>query len=336
MYRVKVKENYPISKKQQIVNAVIKDIEKGIFPKEKQLPSINQFSEENNVARDTIGKAYQQLRKRGYITSIPGRGYYVLGKNKKKIKVLLIFNNISSFKKIIYESLLVELGGKVKVDLQIHHYGPKCLKAILEENLGKYDYFVIMPHFFSHAKEKEYIDVIKMVPPHELILLDKNLPQLQFPHRAVYQDFKKEIYEALNTSASLIKKYKSIKLILPEDIHHPKEIAEGIKKFCIEKRLKFSIKDSIGSESLIKDTIYIVADEDSLESLLKKVKELNFELRKDLGIISFNEMVFKDLLNITVISTDFAQMGRTAAKLILGNECEQYTIPYYLINRGSL
>lgn len=39
MYRVKIKENYPISKKQQIVNAVIKDIEKGIFPKEKQLPS---------------------------------------------------------------------------------------------------------------------------------------------------------------------------------------------------------------------------------------------------------------------------------------------------------
>lgn len=336
MYRVKLKENHRISKIQQIVNAVIKDIEVGVFPKEKQLPSINQFSDENNVARETVEKAYRQLKKRGYIASIPGRGFYVLGKNRKRLKVLLIFNKLSSFKKIIYESLLEELGTKAKVDLQIHHYDPKKLKDILEEHLGKYDYFVIMPHFFSNAKEKEYIDIIKMVPAHELILLDKNLPQLKFPYRAVYQDFKTDIYEALSSSASHIKKYKSITLILPEDIHHPKEIAEGIEQFSNEKHLKFSVIDSIGSEPLIKDSIYIVTDEDNLATLLKKIRELKLELRKDLGIISFNETVFKELLDITVISTDFAQMGRTAAKLILGKECEQYNNPFYLIQRGSL
>ena len=336
MYRVKLKENHRISKIQQIVNAVVKDIEVGVFPKEKQLPSINQFSDENNVARETVEKAYRQLKKRGYIASIPGRGFYVLGKNRKRLKVLLIFNKLSSFKKIIYESLLEELGAKAKVDLQVHHYDPKKLKEILEEHLGKYDYFVIMPHFFSNAKEKEYIDIIKMVPAHELILLDKNLPQLKFPYRAVYQDFKTDIYAALSSSASHIKKYKSIILILPEDIHHPKEIAEGIKQFSNEKGLKFSIIDSVGSGPLIKDSIYIVTDEDNLATLLKKIRELKLELRKDLGIISFNETVFKELLDITVISTDFAQMGRTAAKLILGKECEQYNNPFYLIQRGSL
>ncbi len=335
MYHVKVKENHRISKVQQIVNAVVKDIEAGVLPGEKQLPSINQFSDKNNVARDTVEKAYRELRKRGYITSFPGRGYYVLGKNKKQLKVLLIFNKLSSFKKIIYENLLEELDVKAKVDLQIHHYDPKRLKGILEENLGKYDYFVIMPHFFSNAKEKEYIDVIKMVPAHQLILLDKNLPQLQFPYRAVYQDFKKDIYEVLNASASFIRKYKSVTLILPEEIHHPKEIAKGIKNFCREQQLKFYIIDNV-SEPLIKHTVYIVTDEDNLARLLKKVRELNLALRKDLGIISFNETVFKELLDITVISTDFAQMGRTAAKLILGKECEQYNNPFYLINRGSL
>lgn len=336
MYRVKLKENHRISKIQQIVDAVVKDIEVGVFPKEKQLPSINQFSDENHVARETVEKAYRQLKKRGFIASIPGRGYYVLGKNRKRLKVLLIFNKLSSFKKIIYESLIEELGAKAKVDLQIHHYDPKKLKEILEEHLGKYDYFVIMPHFFSNAKEKEYIDIIKMVPAHELILLDKNLPQLHFPYRAVYQDFKKDIYEALSSSASHIIKYKSIILILPEEIHHPKEIAESIEQFSNEKHLKFSIIDSVGSGPLIKDSIYIVTDEDNLATLLKKIRELKLELRKDLGIISFNETVFKELLDITVISTDFAQMGRTAAKLILGKECEQYNNPFYLIQRGSL
>src|SRR5215218_9563378 len=128
MYRVKVAENSRVSKVYQIVNALVGDIEAGRLEKEHKLSSINQFSKENSVARDTVEKAYKLLRKRGYIASFPGRGYFVLGSYRKQRKVLLIFNKLSSFKKIIYESLVKALAGKAKVYLQIHNYNPKRLK----------------------------------------------------------------------------------------------------------------------------------------------------------------------------------------------------------------
>lgn len=336
MYQVKVSNNARLSKVQQIVNALVKDIETGRLKADQKLPSINQFSDENRVARDTVEKAYQQLKKRGYIASFPARGYFVLANWKKQKKVLLIFNKLSSFKKIIYENLLKSLGTKAKVDLQIHHYDPRLLKEILEEHLGNYDYYAIMPHFFSGASDKDFLDIIKKVPAHQLIILDKSLPQLTFAHRAICQDFKEDIYQALHSLAPSLKKYKSITLVLPGDIHHPPEIATGIKAFCQDKKLKFHHVENVAEGALRKHTVYILTEEDELANLLKKVRRSDCIPGKDIGIISFNETVFKELLDITVISTDFAQMGRTAAKLILGNEYEQCKNPFVVIPRGSL
>ena len=336
MYKVKLKDNIQSSKVEQIVHAMAKDIDNNVLKQGQQLPTINDFSEQNKVARDTIEKAYKRLRTKGYIASYPGRGYFVLDKKRKKLRVLLIFNKISSFKKIIYDSILEGLFKKAKVDLRIHHYDPNLLREILDDTIGRYDYYVIMPHFLSYAKEKQYIDIIKMIPRHELILLDKNLPQLKFPYKAVYQDFKMDIYEALNSSVGVIRKYKNITLVLPKEIHHPKELAKGISDFCDEQSLVFRVIEYINYESIIKHTLFIVTDEENLAQLLKKIGELNLVLQRDIGIVSFNETVFKELLNITVVSTDFAKMGRTVAKLILGKEIGQHKNPFYLIKRKSL
>jgi hypothetical protein len=46
---------------------------------------------------------------------------------------------------------------KVKVDLHIHHYSTPLFKEIMEENLGKYQYYVIMPHFVSHTPTAQII-----------------------------------------------------------------------------------------------------------------------------------------------------------------------------------
>jgi DNA-binding transcriptional regulator YhcF (GntR family)/ribosomal protein L7Ae-like RNA K-turn-binding protein len=325
-----------ISKVQQIVNALTKEIVMGTLKLDDQLPSINEFSQKNRVARDTVERAYKDLRSKGYIVSCPGRGYFVLYQKRKQKRVLLIFNRLSSFKKIIYENMVANLGGRASVDLQIHHYNPKILKAIIEENVGKYDYYVIMPHFYSGASEKEYLEIIRMVPPHQLILLDKELPQLKVPHKAVFQDFKGDIISGLQALAEQIRKYNSITIVLPEDIHHPKEIVEGITAFCNEQKVRFFEVENLEGRALKRKSVYIVTDEDNLAELLKRIRKTKLVLGSDIGVISFNETVFKELLDITVVSTDFEQMGMTAAELILKKEFAVTHNPFRVIPRGSL
>ncbi len=109
-----------------IAEIIAGDIEKGYLPKKAQLPSINEFSAKYLVTRDTLEKAYKQVKKEIYISSSPDTGYFVVGKKDSKLKVLLVFNKVSSYKKIVYDAVIKAIGSKAKVDLQIHHYHLTC------------------------------------------------------------------------------------------------------------------------------------------------------------------------------------------------------------------
>ena len=86
-------------KYKQIVRSVMCDIERGVLRKDDQLPSISELSIEYLLARDTVEKAYRELREKGYITSVQGKGYYVQGTEQKKLKILLIRQLLSSMKR---------------------------------------------------------------------------------------------------------------------------------------------------------------------------------------------------------------------------------------------
>ncbi len=320
----------------QITEIFISQIEQGILANDVLLPSINQFNDRYNVARDTIEKSYKELRKRGYIHSVRGKGYFVsYNNNNDGIKVLFIFNKISSFKRIIYYSFLKALGDKASVDLQIHHYNPQILKDILEQNVNKYNYFVIMPHFESTLKPESYLNILRLIPESKLILLDKFVPNL-LCHKAVFQNFYADIYCALTDAKSLISKYKSIALIFPEYSNHPLEIIDGVEHFGKENKQKVNIIAHGLDVKLKKDTAYIVISDDDLVALIKRVRKSDLKIGKDIGIISFNESELKDLLDITVISTDFERMGELAAELILKNKNALIKNPFRIIRRGSL
>ena len=87
---------------------------------------------------------------------------------------------------------------------------------------------------------------------------------------------------------------------------------------------------------LRRQDIYIIIEESDLVSLVKQIRDKNFTLGKDIGIISYNDTPLKDLLGITVISTDFQVMGETAAYMILKKKKEQVKNVFSFINRNSV
>ena len=87
MYRLQFNPSDKLPKYKQIVQSVMRDIERGVLKKGDQLPSISELSIEYLLARDTVEKAYRELRSCGLITSIQGKGYYVQASNDRKIKI---------------------------------------------------------------------------------------------------------------------------------------------------------------------------------------------------------------------------------------------------------
>ncbi|GAB4047912.1 GntR family transcriptional regulator [Spirosoma litoris] len=336
LYKLQFNPKDKTPKYKQIVQSVITDIERGVLKNNEQLPSISELSVEYYLARDTVEKAYRELREQGYITSVQGKGYYVQASAAPKLKILLIFNKLSSYKKIIYYSFLKALGDKATVDLQIHHYSAYHFQQIIEKNLGKYNYYVVMPHFTQDLDKANYRKVLESIPTNELVLLDKDVSELSPATLSVYQNFDKDICEALENAQDLLIKYPRMVLILPGDGNHPAEIAHGFRSFCVNYNKEFSIKENAMNENLQAGTAYVVIEETDLSEVVKKVRQSNYELGHEIGIISFNETTLKELLNITVITTDFEAMGYTAASLLLDNKHIKVKNPFYMIRRESL
>lgn len=336
MYRVRVSDNNRLSKVQQIVGAFAKDIEIGVLKTGARLPSINEFSEFNGVARDTIEKAYARLKASGYIASYPGRGYFVLDRKKNKTRLLLVCNRLNVFNKTIYDLLQESLGRQTNIDICIHHGNAQTLGDILETNWGKYDYYAVLMNFRRPAKLQELKRTLDAIPQHQLILLGKHAEIYKQETNLIYQDFRYDIYQALVTSKALLKKYKCISLISSGRESYSVEVIEGIKAYCAEEGMGFNVRVELKGESLSPQSIYIVEEEGDLAWIMKKLRNSRLVIGKDIGIISLQENAFTELLNVTVFTADFTAMRDAIAAIILEKKKCKCRNPFYIIHRRSL
>ena len=154
----------------------------------------------------------------------------------------------------------------------------------------------------------------------------------------IYQDFEKNIYSALVELNPKLKKYRKIKLLLRKRTYQPVEIKKGFFKFCGQFAYDFEIVEEIENSPIEEGAVYINLKENDLVVLIKKIKETNLILGKDIGIVSYNETPLKEVLleGITVISTDFENLGKKAGEIILNNEIVCTENPFNVISRNSL
>jgi DNA-binding transcriptional regulator YhcF (GntR family) len=342
VFTLEIDAESQIPKYRQIVNYILDSIEKGKLSIGSRIPSINELSEEFYLSRDTVEKAYSYLRKRNIIKSVKGKGYYIASIDPiNQTSVCLIFNKLSAYKKIIFNTIVHTLGTKASVDLFIHHCNPTLFKSIVTKKLGEYNYFMIMPHF--HEITEDIITTIQLIPSDKLIILDKQLPQLRITgHGIIFQNFKSDIYNALESAMEFLTKYKKLTLIFPTDnlYPYPIDIVEGFKKFCLTNGIAFNIIDEFvpGKSLQNKKEAFIVIEDSDLAGIIKEARIKKWAIGKDLGILSYNDTPLKEVLaeGISVISTDFQKMGKQAARMILDKEMRQIENPFSLIKRKSL
>ncbi|TXG38753.1 GntR family transcriptional regulator [Seonamhaeicola maritimus] len=329
---IKIKSKIGIPKYKQIINSIEEMIVTGVLQKGDQIPSINKIKNDHNLSRDTVLMAFNELKNRGIIQSVVGKGYYVSSENVSvSQKIFLLFDELNSFKEDLYNSFLENLGNDIQVDIYFHHFNKNSFSKLIQENVGDYNYYVIMP-----ANMEGTNDDIQNLPEDKVYILDQIHDDLT-KYSAVYQNFDKAIFNNLTKANHLIKKYKKLVLVFNKN-KQPKGMRNGFIMFCEENNKSYELVNDLTDRELQKGEAYIMPDDKSLLRVIKKMKESQLELVNDIGVISYNDTLLKEIVEggITTISTDFNAMGKRLAEMILDKEQGQIENPNKLIIRNSL
>lgn len=324
-------------KYQQLANSIIKAVNAGKIAKDDILPSINELSFEFEISRDTAEKGYKHLKQLGVLGSFPGKGYFI--KNievNHHLKIFLLFNKLSAHKKIIYDAIVSPLRDRAVIDFYIYNNDYSLFRRLLERKGDDYTHYVIIPHFQEGGENVH--EIINKIDKKRLILLDKLVPGVTGEYGAVYENFKKDIYLALEQALPSLRKYHTLKIIFPENTYFPKEIVEGFYKFCHEHEFCPKVVHDIRYEPINTCEAFINLMEDDLVILIERILASNLLVGTNVGVISYNETPLKKIIlnGITTISTDFLMMGEKTAHLILERSTEHIEIPFYLTLRTSL
>ncbi len=334
---IRIDEFSATPKYQQVINAVLKGIEHGRLKQHDILPSINDLSYELDVSRDTAEKGYRYLKKIGVLGSVPGKGYFIKSTEFEQVyNICLLFNKLSAHKKIIYDSFVASLGNNAAIDFYIYNNDFSLFRKLLTNKNEDYTHYVIIPHFIEN--EEKACEVINTIPKEKLILLDKQVAGVTGEYAAVYENFEKDIYTALQQAGERLSRYHTWKIIFPENSYYPLEIIDGFRRFCQDHAFNYKVVGDIKDEEIKSGETFISVMEDDLVKLIERMMELNLKAGKDVGIISYNETPIKKIIldGITTISTDFAEMGRMAAQLIMENKRHHLEVPFNLTLRNSL
>lgn len=132
---------------------------------------------------------------------------------------------------------------------------------------------------------------LQNLPKEKVYILDqmhKGLSQ----YSGIYQNFEKDIYNGLQNGFSQIKKYIKLVLLFSEE-KQPQGLLHGFNFFCKKNNLKSEVIFSLENRKLQKMELYIILDDKNLLRIIKEIKQQQFVLANDIGIISYNETILK-------------------------------------------
>ena len=318
-----------IPKYQQIVNAINNAIGKNILQKGGVLPSVNKICKVNRLSRDTVFKAYTILKENGVIDSVPNKGYYVANETKK---VLLLLDTFKAYKEVLYHSFINNLPENIITDVQFHHYNIDNFKTIINNSIGKYYKYIVM-----NFDDDNIPEIISKISNDKLLLIDWNVHS-NSENNYLFQDFGKSFFRSLEGATGLFGKYKEIHLLYPSFTSHPKETITFFKKYCKAFNFNFKIITDSNEFNIEKNIAYISVSDRMLGMFLEQCRNKNFEPGVEVGFLSYNETPMKKFIykGISVISTNFNELGTKAAEFITQEKPMQSYIETQLIIRESL
>ncbi|RYY54376.1 MAG: GntR family transcriptional regulator [Chitinophagaceae bacterium] len=322
-----------LSKHEQLVQGFINAINDKVISKGDMLPSVNSLIKELGFARETIAKGYKELASRGIIESKNRIGFFVANENiQNHLRLALVIFAFDSFQEIFYKTFRDQLGKKVHIDIFFHHNNIDVFESIISKVRGKYGMYVVAP-----IPHKKTTAILATLPMNRFLMIDRHL-EMPGDFSYIVQEFEQSSYDAFAQLAPAIKKFRGMIHYHRPASDTPVEIMEAYKKFIRDFKVKSVIRPEYIPGSIEKGYVYFTINNAELWLMLKDAKAKGLVLGKDVGILSHNDEVVKEIIfdGITTYSTDFVKMAEKAANFIAKRKTIREVIPTVLLRRGSL
>jgi len=217
-----INANSGVAKFQQLVNSIEDAVASNLLKVGDSLPSVNKLCSELKLSRDTVFKAYSELKSRGVVESFPNKGYFIAS---GRSGVFLFLDTFKAYKEVLYGAFRKSMPNNYTVDLHFHHYNIDVFRTILTNAIGKYTHYIVMG--FDHPEMKE---LLKMINKDKLLIIDWNI-HASPEHSVVCQDFGRPVLDNLALALPELKKYSKLIYLYPEFTFHPKESIIYFNKF---------------------------------------------------------------------------------------------------------
>lgn len=317
------------SKVTQLADLISQAISMREFLEGDSLPSINELSRRYGVSRDTVFKAFSDLRERGIIDSTPRKGYFVTG---QVTNVLLLLDQYTPFKETLYNSFAKHLPVNYKVDLLFHQYNERLFSTIVRESVGKYSKYVVM-----NFDNERFSASLNKISPARLLLLDFGKFEKE-RYSYVCQDFDESFYGALQRLDDRFSSYRKFVFLFPSSLKHPQSSKDYFFRFCQDYNLSGSVEEDVENLKVEKDTAYLAIKQQDVVKVVKQGRLAGLKCGKDFGLLAYNDIPSYEVIDegITALTIDWQQMGNEVARFVLDNAVVQKYLPTEVRLRNSL
>lgn len=322
-----------LSKHEQFVQGIINAINSKLLSRGDSLPSVNNLIGELGFARETIAKGYKELVERGIVASQNRKGFFVSsGDTGQQLKVALLLFAFDTFQETFYKSFRANIGGNIQLDVFFHHNNIEVFESIVASVKGRYGMYVVAP--IPHPRTAE---ILRGLPMDKFLMIDRYEP-LRTDCSYIVQEFGESSYRVFSALADTIRQFDEMIFYYRPSTDTPIEILKAFKRFIKDHKINGVIKTEYEPGSVVKGKVYYTINNTELWAILKDCVEKKLTLGRDVGILSHNDDVVKEIIcnGITTYSTDFKLMAEKAATFVLNREKIQETLPTVLIRRKSL
>ncbi len=306
----------------QLVDEIIAAVRDGRLKAGDIVPSMNELSDELDISKETVKRAYGILREKGVLEAHQGKGFYVADTSKKdSVSVLFLFDKFSTYKQEIISGYQEVKTRKSEDTILLFNQDVNLFEYFLNENLGKFDYYVVSPHFPLDAESQaRAAKLIRRIPNHKLIMIDRWISDIPGNYGAIYQDFANDAYNGLTQGLEKFKDVSMLKVvILPSSLYGPL-MEKSIRKFCKDNGVKVKFLPNVPKD-IDKGDVFLLLNsqlDSGLLSIWENANTQGLKVGEDYFIISYNESPIDRIVlgGLTTISTDFTEMGREVGRMM--------------------